>query len=233
MLQRIRPQNPTLRKAWLIALAASALSLSACTYDVAPPAMPSMEVPVGFTDKVSGTWVLVIDSNVITAHIDPPGFACGAFDYPMDMNTTFQRTLTQLFRQVADEVAVSDHKLSPAELKAKGYAGQIEIGDLAFTPNVNFNQMSLSAKVSVSVELDATMTVRTPARTVLVKRFSADSGADSDAGLICQDAPKAITRAIGTAMQQIMVNSASAFGNARDIRMMSEIWQPGRVARAQ
>ena len=207
--------------------------LGACTYAVAPPAMPTLEVPSGFTNKVNGTWALVIDNQVLTAHIDPPGFACGAFDYPMDMNTTFQRSLVQVFRQVADEIVVSDHKLTGAELKSRGYSGQIEFGELAFTPNVTFNQTSLTAKVSVGVELDATMTVRTPGGVLLVKRFSADSGADSDAGIICQDAPKAITRSVGTAMQQIMVNSASMFGNSRDVRMMSAVWQPSRTMRAQ
>ena len=207
--------------------------LGACTYAVAPPAMPTLEVPSGFTNKVNGTWALVIDNQVLTAHIDPPGFACGAFDYPMDMNTTFQRSLVQVFRQVADEIVVSDHKLTGAELKSRGYSGQIEFGELAFTPNVTFNQTSLTAKVSVGVELDATMTVRTPGGVLLVKRFSADSGADSDAGIICQDATKAIARSVGTAMQQIMVNSASMFGNSRDVRMMSAVWQPSRTMRAQ
>jgi hypothetical protein len=233
MFQKIRPRTAVMLSAWRIAFVGTALWLGACTYDVAPPAMPSMEVPVGFTNKVSGAWALVIVKSEITAHIDPPDFACGAFDYPMDMNTTFQRTLTQVFRQVADEVAVSDHRLSDAELRAKGYSGQIEIGELAFTPNVKFSQMSLTAKVNVRVELDATMTVRTPSGTVLVKHLSADSGADTDAGILCQDAPKAITRAVGTAMQEIMVDAASAFGNSRDVRMMSEVWQPSRTSRAQ
>jgi len=216
-----------------IAILALTAALGACTYDVAPPAMPTLEVPSGFTNKVNGTWALVIDNQVLTAHIDPPGFACGAFDYPIDMNTTFQRSLVQVFRQVADEIVVTDHKLTAAELKSRGFSGQIEFGELAFTPNVTFNQTSLTAKVNVSVELDATMTVRTPGSVLLEKRLSADSGADSDAGIICQDAPKAITRSVGTAMQQIMVNSASMFGNSRDVRMMSAVWQPTRAVRTQ
>lgn len=232
MLHEVHLQDPIARCARRLSLL-GALLLCACTYDVAPPAMPSLEVPSGFTNKVNGTWALVINKEVLTAHIDPPGFACGAFDYPIDMNTTFQRSLVQVFRQVADEVVLSDHKLSGAELKTKGYAGQIEFGEVAFMPGVKFNQISLTAKVNVSIQLDATMTVRNAAGVLLVKRFSADTGIDTDAGIICQDAARAITRAVGTAVQQVVVDSASTFGNSRDIRLFSAVWQPSRFARSQ
>jgi hypothetical protein len=223
-----RPQS--LAFAWLLLIGLT-LSLGACTYDVAPPAMPALEVPSGFTNKVNGTWALVIDNKVLTAHIDPPGFACGAFDYPIDINTSFQRSLVQVFRQVANEVVLSDHRLSAAELKARGYSGQIEFGELAFTPDVTFNQMSLTAKVDISVELDAELTVRSTSSVLLTKQLAASAVANTDAGIICQNAPQAITRAVGTAMQQLMVNSASAFGDSRDVRLMSGVWQPNAAVR--
>jgi hypothetical protein len=208
-----------------VAVLTLAVSLCACSYDVAAPVVPYPEVTSGYTTKVGGAWAIVVAKQTLNTHIEPSGFACGAFDYSVDVDSSFRRSLLQAFREIADNVVLVDHRLSANSLKAGGYSGQIEIEAPSLIPDITFTQNILSARVDANIELDATMTVMTEKGVLFEKPLAVSASSSADAGVLCQKAPQSMARAVGSALRQMVANSASAFSESRDVRLLSDMWQ--------
>jgi hypothetical protein len=212
----VHPLAPALK-----AMLAGALLMLAggCASDADSPPLTVAEVPSAFTNKVAGSWLLVVADRPLDTRVEAPGLACGGLDFPVEMDALFRRYLVQSFRQVADDIVPADHAATGDELRQQGYAGQIVIAPATLVPNVAFAQDGLTALVDSHVELAATMDVSGRRGVLLHRAFASTGISHADVGIVCQRGSRAIARAMGSAMQQLSVASASAFGNAPDIRL--------------
>jgi hypothetical protein len=198
---------------------ALALILGACaTVPDAPPVFVP-QVQSAFTQKVPGRWVLAVSNTSLDTQIAPKNFACGDMTFPVGLDAPLPRYVVQSFRQIADDITLSDHVLTDDEIRAGGYAGQIVLGSAALTPDVAFAQHGLTAYVDSNMALSAALDVRGHSALLLHRAFTVNGISHTDAGIICQNGPGGIGRAADSAMQQLAVAAATAFSDSTSIRL--------------
>jgi hypothetical protein len=196
------------------------LTVAACASvpDAPPVSMP--EVISAYTQKVPGRWVLAIAPHQLDSQIEAPELACGGMTFAVALDGPMQRYLIEGLRQIASDVTPVDHVLSPDELRAGGYSGQILVGASAVAPNVTFAQDGLTAHVHSNLMLSATIDVSGHHGSLLHRAFTASGISNVDAGIVCQNGQGGIGRAADSALQQIAADAASAFADSPDIRLV-------------
>ena len=217
----IGPHPMALRPALSRVLAPLALLIvAACASvpDAPPVAMP--EVVSAYTQKVPGRWALAVTPRQLDSQIEAPELACGGMTFAVALDGSMQRYLIEGFRQIASDVTPVDHVLSPDEMRAGGYAGQIVVGSAVVAPTVTFAQDGLTAHVHSNLALSATLDVSGHSRVLLHRAFTANGISNVDAGIVCQNGQGGIGRAADSALQQIAVDAASAFADSPDIRLV-------------
>ena len=198
------------------------LALGGCA--VLPGTLPisPVEVPSSYTQKVPGRWALVVGDTRFNTEIEAPGLACGDMSFPVDMDRSFRQYLVQGFGQIADEMVPVDHSLSDGEIRSGRFSGQIVVGSSTLLPNVNFVQHGFTAYVDSNMALSATLDVESRGHRLLRKTFTVTGISHVDGGLICENATGGLARAVDSAMQQMTVDTASAFSDSTDIRLIAE-----------
>ncbi len=209
--------HPVLSRAFS---AAALLAAAACASVPDAPPVSVPEVVSAYTQKVPGRWALAVAPHQLDSTVEAPELACGGMTFAVALDGAMQRYLIEGFRQIADDVTPVDHVLSPDEVRAGGYSGQILVAASAVAPNVSFAQDGLTSHVHSNLMLSATIDVSGRNRPLLHHAFTASGISNVDAGIVCQNGQGGIGRAAASALQQIAVDAAGAFADSADIRLV-------------
>jgi hypothetical protein len=137
----------------LISVVLLAAGLAACTYPVETPPAEAAPVITAYTDRVPGKWVLIVDAAKATTTLQDAGTRCSQSDYPLDLAKTFTETADATFKTVGDDVRVSDHALSKAELMSGGYSGVIVVSVAGLKASIKTNGV-VEARAVAETEIE-------------------------------------------------------------------------------
>lgn len=193
------------------------LGLGACSYAVETPPPGPVDVVSAYSAKVPGKWVLLVDASKATAVLEAEGTRCGRADFPLDLSQSIARTTEATIRTMTEEVRLSDHPLSHAELASGGYAGVIVVRIESFHAGVKTNGL-IEARASATAEIDATIAATKNGERLVDSRQSGKGDAERDAGLDCSGAAEAAAAASDAAVDEVVRKLAEQFANSRAVR---------------
>jgi hypothetical protein len=205
-----------LNRICIIGVALSA-GLAACSYQIETSPTEPAPVVSAYTDKVPGKWALLIDADKASTTLEAGGVRCSQFDYPLDLTQSFGRTAQATFKTVADDVRLSDHQLSRAELASGGYMGVITIRVTELRAKVGVTGV-IDTHAAAATEIDGTILVIKAGDRVVDTSESGKGEAERDAGIVCGGAADAVAAASDDAVQDVVRQFAEQFANSHAVR---------------
>lgn len=196
---------------------ALAAGLAGCSYPV-EPATPLAPTPFNaYTDKVPGKWALLIDADKTGTTLAAVGLRCSQFDYPINLQKSFSAAAEAAFRSVTEDVRLSDHELSKAEIVSQGYSGAIVVRVTDFSAKLA-TEGAIEARAEADTEIAGTILVLKNNTRTLDASATARGEAQSDAGLACGGVGDAVAAASNQAVRDLARKLAEQFANSHDIR---------------
>jgi hypothetical protein len=191
--------------------------LAGCSQPIDSPAAEPVAIVSAYADKVPGKWVLLIDAASTNAALQTSGARCSDFDPPPDLSHTFAGTAEATFKSVADNIELSDHALSRAELASGGYTGSIVLRVTSLRASVKTDGL-IEAHTSAETEIDGSIVVAKGGERMVESTQTGKGEAERDAGLDCSGAASATSAASGAAIQDIVRKLAEQFANSHAVR---------------
>lgn len=197
---------------------ALALGLSACAYKAEPVSSPAYNVPLSYSSKISGKWLLAIEADRFATTVRPSGYGCAAHKYPLDLQGSFESSVRQTLENVFAQFEVVDKPVPADQLAARGAKGMILVraenirGRLDVLPGV------FSSTMRTRVELVTALTVDGRRGRLLGKTVEGDAEAESEAGFACEGGSKSLADAAGEAIRDNVRALAETLGNAPKLR---------------
>ena len=200
-----------------VSLCLALLGLAACSYQIEQPS-PQVPAPfMAYTDRVPGKWLLFVDASAITAHLGISQPRCDRFDYSMDFSRTFAKVAASTFEKVADDIRVTDHKPTHAEMSSGGYTGVIVLKVSEFRPRMKVDGI-LDVTADADAEIAGNILVTKDGKHLVDENEAGKGDGTHDAGLLCDDVGDAMSDATTVAMQDLIRKFAERFANSHDIR---------------
>ncbi|HKD23250.1 MAG TPA: hypothetical protein VKB71_14635 [Rhizomicrobium sp.] len=191
--------------------------LAACSQPIDPPTAEPVAILSAYADKVPGKWLLLVDAAAANAAPEASGTRCSEFDSPLDLSRTFTGTAEATFRTVADDIHISDHPPSRAELASGGYTGVVALRVTRLHTSVKTDGL-IEAHASADAEIDASIVVTKGGDRMVESTQSGKGEAERDAKLDCSGAATAVSAASGAAMQDMTRKLAEQFANSHAVR---------------
>jgi hypothetical protein len=207
-----------MRMSAVAAIAVLGIALSGCAYQVETVSAPQLDVYSNYTDKVPGKWALVIEDAGFSQKVHAEGLSCAAHSFPLDLTSSFRQSAIATFQNIAGEVDVLDHAVPIEQIKAQGYAGEIDIKADDMRVRLNFIPGFFSATADADVELDAGLVVTGTSGRLVGTRASGKGHETSDAGAMCGGATDALGHGAQAAMKDVLGELAERFSNAPQVR---------------
>jgi hypothetical protein len=201
----------------LISVVLLAAGLAACTYPVETPPAEAAPVITAYTDRVPGKWVLIVDAAKATTTLQDAGTRCSQSDYPLDLAKTFTETADATFKTVGDDVRVSDHALSKAELMSGGYSGVIVVSVAGLKASIKTNGV-VEARAVAETEIEGEILVIKGGERMVDSRQKGKGDAERDTHIDCSGTGEAAAAASDAAVQDVVGKLAEQFANSHAIR---------------
>ncbi|HET6156927.1 MAG TPA: hypothetical protein VFE34_01150 [Dongiaceae bacterium] len=206
-------------KAILTAIIAAA-SLCACTYDVKTTASPALNVYSSYTDKLPGSYALLVQSDILAKKVDPSSHACSANNYPIDARATFKQSATDTMAQLVEKLEPVEQALTREQLQAGNYRGQIIIKAEDYDPRLTFVPGFWTATASSTVDISASLLVDGPSGRLLGTKASESRTEESEVSG-CGGGKDALGRANGKATEALLDRLAERFSSEPRLRATS------------
>lgn len=192
-------------------------ALSACSYaveQISPEPEPAI---TAYAEKVPGKWALLIEADRAIIHPEAQSARCSQFDYQGDLSNAFSRTAAATFEKVADDVRVSDHALSRAELASGSYSGVIVLRVTGVHSKVRVDDL-IGGQAIADAGFDGTILVTHDTDRLIDDSQSARGHAERAAGLACDGAADALAAADDQALKDVVRRLAEQFANSHAVR---------------
>lgn len=200
----------------LIVLAA--IGVSACTYNASAPVSPAYDVYSNYADKLPGQYALFVDSEELAGEYSVDGYACSAHSYTQDASSAFEKSVTQTFQNLVENLEVVDQPLNQTDLADRGYTGMIVVEAEEIDVRINVIPGFWSADMTSDVEMAASLRVDGRNGRLLGTTVSGDDDAKTGAGSGCEGGAKALSMATSSALEELMQRLGERLSNSRRLR---------------
>jgi len=205
------------------AVLAVALSLSACARNVEVMSAPNLNVYTSYADKMPGKWALFVQASSLRRDVHTDGFQCAAYNYPLNLESSFKESVAATFRNLVTEVNLVNQAPTVASLANDGYAGLIRVNGDDLRAHLTIKPGFFSATAEVTVEIDAGVIVEGRTGRLLGTQASGTGRADHDAGAFCSGTGATISEASQSAMKASLGQLAERFSNSPQVRSGSTL----------
>jgi hypothetical protein len=195
-----------------------ALAVSGCAYKAETISSPAYNVPLSYSAKIGGKWLLSVDADRFSTVVRPSGYQCAAHNYPLDLKGSFQSSVRQTLENVFADLEVVDKPVPADQLAARGARGMIAVRAEDIRGRLDVLPGFISATMRTRVELATAVTVDGRRGRLLGKTVEGDAEAESEAGFACEGGSKALADAAGQAMRDNVRELAETLGNAPKLR---------------
>lgn len=198
--------------------AALALFVSGCAYKAEPVSTPAYNVPLSYTSKIGGKWLLSVDAERFSTTVRSSGYQCAAHNYPLDLKGSFESSVRQTLENVFAELEVVDQPVPADQLAARGARGMIAVRGEDIRGRLDVIPGFMSSTMRTRVELATAVIVDGRRGRLLGKTVDGDAEADGQAGFACEGGSKSLADAAGEAMRENVRALAETLGNAPNLR---------------
>lgn len=192
--------------------------LSGCAYKAETISSPAYNVPLSYSSKIGGKWLLSVDADRFSTVVRPSGYQCSAHNYPLDLKGSFQSSVRQTLENVFADLEVVDKPVPSDQLAARGARGMIAVRGEDIRGRLDMLPGFMSATARTRVELATAVTVDGRQGRLLGKTVEGDAEAESGAGFACEGGSKALADAAGQAVRDNVRELAETLGNAPKLR---------------
>lgn len=187
----------------LTAIALLVAFASGCAYNVQPSSVSAINVYSPRSDKVPGTYALVIDESLanVRREVRPSSYVCAAHTYPLAIGEALAQSIRGAVRQTVAEVEES----RGGTTAGAGRSGTIVFRLDDFQPRLTCSMGFFSGTCTGTAELSISMTVRNPAGAVVLNTAASSSrSADADAGAACGSGGESLSQAFSRATRDVL-----------------------------
>ncbi|ADZ70082.1 hypothetical protein [Polymorphum gilvum] len=207
-----------MRSISIAATAAACLALAACAYKAETISTPAYNVPLSYTAKIGGKWLLAVDTDRFSTVVRSSGMQCAAHNYPLDLKGSFETSVRQTLENVFQDLEVVEKPVPADQLAARGARGMISIRGEDIRGRLDVIPGFFTSAMRTRVELATAVTVDGRRGRLLGVTVDGDAEADGEAGFACEGGSRALAEAAGQAMRDNLRAVAEALGNASQLR---------------
>lgn len=208
-------------KTSIITLALTGFLLGGCAFDLGYGLGFDIDVPVEAVEAPPmvriapqpGKYLLIIQGDALAARLSPSDYDCNAEAIVYDLREAFAESVRRTVAPTVSALETGDRMLSPEELKAGGFAGQIVVNpdppatDLAFERRFWFDRKHFAEfwhhASTAQLDLSAAVYVQSVSGEVLETRVAAERRYRNPDGLefACDNAVEALSQVASDALK--------------------------------
>lgn len=202
----------------VVALAATAVVLSGCTYKATTNINPATNIYSNYSDKIAGKYALHVDAEKMAGTFKVSGYACSAHKYPVDARNAFSVSVERTLENIVDELEVVSVPLDRTGLQASEFSGMILVQatdleiDLTVIPGFWSSEMKADAEITASIQVDG------PNGRLLGSSVEGEDDHTTDAGAGCSGGGIAIGKAVENAIKETLERLGERLSNAPKLR---------------
>lgn len=196
----------------------SLVTLGGCAYRAEPISSPAFNVPISYSEKIPGKWLLAVDADRFNTKIRVSGIACAAHNFPVDMASAYRSSVQQTLGNVFEKIEPVESPVPADQLKSRGARGMILVRGEDLRSRLDVLPGFFSATMRAELEIASSVVVDDRAGRVFGTTVEGDGRSESPAGLACEGGAKAISAAADDAMRDNVREVAESLGNSPRVR---------------
>lgn len=196
----------------------AATVLGGCAYKADPISAPSYNVVTSFSQKIPGKWLLAVDGEALNQNVKPSGYACAAHNFPIELSSAFQSSVSQTLTNVFEQLEVVPVPVPGDQVRGRGARGIVVVRGQEIRPRLDVQPGFWSANMRTQVMIVASAYVDGPNGRIFGSTLEGQGVSDGEAGLACSGGAKSLTDSAATATRDLVRKIAEALGNSDRVR---------------
>lgn len=185
-----------------------AAMLGGCTFTATVPPIDGSQL-TGVGRKQPGRYAAFVQTGGWDMNTQLSGLSCAAHSFQVDLNAPWQSAMAGALGAAIEQVDILPGRLSPADLRPRGYAGQIDITQLNAKSQAAVREQFLSASVLSQTELQALLVITFPGGQ-RAQEILTGQGVGGAPTFTCSGVPVAVGNAAGAATRDLIPKIVNA-----------------------
>jgi hypothetical protein len=192
--------------------------VTGCTYNAQIDATPSFNVVSNYENKISGHWLLFVDSTPLQRPMKPSGMACAAHKFPIDASAPFTSSVNQTLKNLVEEIELVPGPVTPDGIRSRNARGLIVVRGEEVRARLDVKPGFWSADMQSQATVVASVVVNSSAGRLLGTTVEGTANADAEAGAMCSGGADSLGHAVSQAMGDTMRKIGETISNSEKIR---------------
>ncbi|MBB98298.1 MAG: hypothetical protein CML67_01990 [Rhodobacteraceae bacterium] len=202
----------------LLGAVLGAIILSGCAYKAEPLTAAAHNVPLSYSTKISGKWLLFVDGERFKDTVRSSGTNCAAHRFPIDLSSVYKSSVNQTLANVFSEVEMVDAPVPADQLSARGARGMVVVRGEYLRSRLDVVPGFWSANIRTNLSLTSAVTVDGRKGRLFGQTVEGSGTSDMEAGFACEGGAKSLTAAASDAMRDNVRRVAEGIGNSPRVR---------------
>ena len=202
----------------ILVVAMFAIGLAGCAYKAEPITSPAFNVPLSYSSKIPGKWLLHVDASRFQDTVRASGHVCSAHRFPVDLAGAYRSSVHQTLQNVLSEVELVETPVPADQLGGRGAAGVINVRAEAIRARLDVLPGFWSANIRTDIALTSSVTVDGRRGRLFGQTVEGTGTADTEAGFACEGGAKSVSQSASDAMRDNVRRLAEGIGNSPRVR---------------